>query len=69
MLALDQQDLVSQRIASFLHLWYKEGESVVTIAGALGLSQSFVAHTIQRRALDLVTRRFLEPAWRVETSA
>jgi len=41
---------------------------VVTVAEALGLSRSYVARTIQRRALDLVTRRFLELAWRVEIS-
>lgn len=69
MLALDQPDLASQRIASFLHLWYKQGETVVTIAAALGLSRSYVTHTIQRRALDLVARRFLEHAWRVEATA
>src|SRR5262249_19258823 len=60
MLALNEEDVVSQRIASFLHLWYEEGETVVTVAEALGLSHSFVAHTIQRRALYLVTRHFLE---------
>jgi hypothetical protein len=69
LLALNQRDTASQRIASFLHLWYKQGETVVTAAEVLELSRSYVAHTIQPRALELVAKRFLELAWRVEASA
>lgn len=63
------RDVTSQRIVTFLHLWYREHGTVVTVAEALHLSRSHVAHCIQRRALDLVVRRFLELAWRVERSA
>jgi hypothetical protein len=69
LLALNQRDTASQRIAAFLHLWYKQGETVVTAAEVLELSRSYVAHTIQPRALELVAKRFLELAWRVEASA
>jgi hypothetical protein len=69
LLALNQRDPVSQRIAAFLHLWYKERETVVIAAAALNLSRSYVAYTIQPRALELVAKRFLELAWRVEASA
>jgi hypothetical protein len=69
LLALNQRDTASQRIAAFLHLWYKQGETVVMAAEVLELSRSYVAHTIQPRALELVAKRFLELAWRVEASA
>jgi hypothetical protein len=68
-LALNQRDPTSQRIAAFLHIWYKERETVVTAAEVLDLSRSYVAHTVQPRALELVAKRFLELAWRVEIPA
>src|SRR5262249_51669060 len=68
MVAFQQKDISSERIAFFLHL-YRQGEKVTLIADALGLSRSYVVHHIQRRALDLVARRFLELAERVEASA
>lgn len=63
-----QRDTLSQRVAVFLHIWYREQRTVVAVAEALGLSRSYVAHHIQPRALDLVARRFLELAWRAEAS-
>jgi DNA-binding NarL/FixJ family response regulator len=68
MVALHQKDTTSERMAMFLHL-YRQGETVTLIADALGLSRSYVVHHVQRRALDLVARRFLEIAERVEVSA
>ncbi len=68
MVALHQKDTASERMAMFLHL-YRQGETVTLIADALGLSRSYVVHHVQRRALDLVARRFLEIAERVEVSA
>jgi hypothetical protein len=68
LLALDQRDPALQRIGAFLHIWYKERETVVTAAAVLELSRSYVAHTVQPRALELVAKRFLELAWRVEAS-
>jgi hypothetical protein len=38
-------------------------------AEALGLSRSYVAHTVQPRALELVAKHFLDLAWRVEATA
>ena len=69
LLALNQRDPAAQRIAAFLHVWYKERETVVIAAQVLELSRSYVAHTVQPRALELVAKRFLELAWRVEASA
>jgi DNA-binding NarL/FixJ family response regulator len=68
MVALHQKDTASERIALFLHL-YRQGETVTLIADALGLSRSYVVHHVQRRALDLVVRSFLELAERVEVPA
>jgi hypothetical protein len=69
LLALNQRDPASQRLAAFLHIWYKEHETVVTAAEVLDLSRSYVAHSVKPRALELVAKRFLELAWRVEASA
>jgi hypothetical protein len=41
----------------------------MTAAEVLELSRSYVAHTIQSRALELMAKPFLELAWRVEASA
>jgi hypothetical protein len=69
MLARNQRDLNSVRIAIFLEMWYRQGEPVTLVADALELSRSHVAHHIQKRALELVARRFLELAGRVEVPA
>ena len=69
LLALNQRDPASQRIAWFLQLWYKEGRTVVAAAEVLELSRSYVAHTVQPRALELVAKHFLDLAWRTEASA
>lgn len=63
------EDLASQRLATFLQLWYRERRTVVQVAATLGLTRTHVAHQIQRPALDLVVRRFLELAWRAQLSA
>jgi hypothetical protein len=52
-----------------LHLWYKEGRTVTMAAEVLEPSRSYVAHTVQPRALELVAKHFLDLAWRVEASA
>jgi hypothetical protein len=67
--ALNQRDIASQRLAAFLHRWYKPSKTVVTAGEVLELSRSYVAHTIQPQALALVAKRFLELARRVEASA
>lgn len=69
MVAMNQRDTTSRRIAYFLELWYREGEPVTLVADAMELSRSHVAHSIQKRALELVARRFLELAGRVEVPA
>lgn len=69
MVAMNQRDTTSRRIAYFLELWYRQGEPVTLVADAMELSRSHVAHYIQKRALELVARRFLELAGRVEVPA
>jgi hypothetical protein len=64
-----QRDLASRRIAAFLNIWYRQRGTAVEVADVLGVSRSHVAHTIQKQAVELVARRFLERAWRVEASA
>ena len=54
------------RIATFLQLWYCEGQTVVGVAKALGLERTHVVKTVQRPALDLVARRFLALAEQVD---
>lgn len=61
--------LLSQRIAIFLEIWYEEAGTVVQAAQKLGLSRSYVVHHVQPKALDLVARRFLDLAGRVESAA
>jgi hypothetical protein len=61
--------LLSQRIAIFLEIWYEEAGTVVQAAQKLGLSRSYVVHHVQPKALELVARRFLELAGRVESAA
>lgn len=68
-LARSQPEITAQRIATFLHIWYREGGTVVDVGYALGLSRSHVAHSVQKRACELVARRLLELAWRVEVPA
>jgi hypothetical protein len=63
------EDATSQRIATFLRIWYRERGTVTQVAQALSLSRSHVAHAVQKRALELVTRRFLDVAWQVPQSA
>jgi hypothetical protein len=63
------EDATSQRIVAFLRIWYRERGTVTQVAHALSLSRSHVAHGVQRRALELVTRRFLDAAWQVLQSA
>ena len=64
-----QNDLQGRRMSTFLKVWYRERSTVTQVAQALSLSRSHVAHAVQRRALDLVTRRFLDAAWQVPQSA
>jgi hypothetical protein len=52
-----------------LRIWYRERGTVTQVAHELSLSRSHVAHAIQKRALELVTRRFLDAAWQVPQSA
>jgi len=68
-LALTSGDRASQRVAAFLRLWYRERQTVVRVAAALGLSRTYVAHEVQKRAVALVARRFLELAWQPDVSA
>ncbi len=68
-LASASGDRTSQRVATFLRLWYRERGTVVQVAKVLGLSRSHVAHEVQKRAVALVARRFLELAWRPVVSA
>jgi len=68
-LALASGDLPSQRVATFLKLWYRDRQTVVRVAEVFGLSRSHVAHEVQKRAVSLVARRFLELAWRSDVSA
>ena len=63
------EDATSQRIGTFLRIWYRERGTVTQVAQALSLSRSHVAHAVQRRALELVTRRCLDAAWQVPQSA
>src|SRR5262249_32320324 len=63
-----QRDLTSQRIAVFLNILFRQRGTAVEVADVLALSRSHVAHTIQKQATELVARRFLELAWRVEAS-
>jgi hypothetical protein len=69
LLTLNQRDPASRRIAWFLHLWYKEYHTVTVAAEVLELSRSYIAHTIQPRALELVAKHFLDLTWRIEVSA
>jgi hypothetical protein len=62
-------DVASQRLAIFLRIWYRERGTVVRVAEALSLTRSHVAHQVQRPALALVARRFLDLAWRSQLSA
>jgi hypothetical protein len=63
MVAMNQRDTTSRRIAYFLELWYRQGEPVTFVADAMELSRSHVAHSILKRALELVARRFLRSSW------
>lgn len=64
--AARSSDPVLQRIAVFLGIWYRERGTVVRVAQTLHVSRSTVVHAIQPRAIDLVTKRFLELAWNVQ---
>lgn len=68
-LAKVSKDPLMERIALFLQIWYRERGTVVRVAKALNVSRSTVVHSIQPRAIDLVVKRFLDTAWRVELSA
>jgi hypothetical protein len=63
------EDTTSQRLGIFIRIWYRERGTVVQVAEALGLTRTHVAHQIQRPALTLVVRRFLDLAWRAQLSA
>jgi hypothetical protein len=69
MVAMNQRHTPSRRIACFLELWYRQGEPVALVADVVALSRSHVAYCIQKRALELVTRRCLDLAGRVEVPA
>jgi hypothetical protein len=68
-LCLVGETLLAMRISEFLRIWRREGDTVVRVAMELKLSRSCVVHTVQRRALDLVAKRFLDLAWRAGASA
>jgi hypothetical protein len=68
-LCLVSETLLAMRVSEFLRIWYREGDTVVRVATELKLSRSYIVHTVQRRALDLVAKRFLDLAWRAEASA
>jgi hypothetical protein len=63
------EDRTSQRLTAFLRIWYHERGTVVQAAEMLGLSRTHVAHQIQRPALALVVRRFLDLTWQEQMSA
>jgi hypothetical protein len=63
------EDVTSQRLVTFLRIWYRERGTVVRVAETLGLTRTHVAHQIQRPAIALVVRRFLDLAWRTQLSA
>ena len=67
--AAASEDRSSQRLAAFLRIWYRERGTVVQVAETLGLSRTHVAHQVQRPALTLVIRRFLDLAWQAQVSA
>jgi hypothetical protein len=56
------RDPMVQRIVVFLQIWYGEHGTVAQVAEALQLSPSRVWHAIKPRAIELVTRRFLDLA-------
>jgi len=68
-LAQQSGDSTMRRIAIFLQIWYREHSTVVAVSKQLGLSRSHVVHAIQPRAIELVTKRFLEMAWAVDVPA
>jgi hypothetical protein len=67
--AAASEDRTSQRLTTFLRVWYRERGTVVKVSETLGLSRTHVAHKIQRPALALVARRFLDLAWQAQMSA
>jgi hypothetical protein len=68
-MAADGEDTTSQRLVTFLQIWYRERGTVVRVAEVLGLTRTHVAHQVQRPALELVARRFLDLAWRTQRIA
>ncbi len=62
-------DPIMKRIAIFLQIWYREHDTVVRVSKVLGVSRSTVVHSVQPRAIELVAKRFLELAWKVEVPA
>jgi hypothetical protein len=67
--AAASEDRTSQRLTTFLRVWYRERGTVVQVAETLGLSRTHVAHQIQRPVIALVARRFLDLAWQAQMSA
>jgi hypothetical protein len=59
----------SDRVATFLRLWYREERTVAAIARQLDLERTHVAKTVQRPALELVARRFLDLAEQTDPTA
>jgi len=53
-------------VAVFLNIWYRQRCTAAAIADVLAISRSHIAHSTQKQAVELVARRFLELAWRVE---
>lgn len=56
----------SARVATFLQLWYNEGQTVVAVAKVLDLHRTHVVASVQRPALELVATRFLELAEQID---
>src|SRR5215469_18677865 len=68
-IAATSEDRTSQRLTAFLRIWYRERGTVVQVAEVLGVSRSHISHNVQRQAIALVARRFLELAWRIDVPA
>ena len=58
----EDADRTLRRIAAYVRLRYQEGKSVRAIAEEWGVERSALSHQLSRRALLVVTHRFLQLA-------
>jgi hypothetical protein len=58
----EDADWTLRRIAAYVQLRYGEGRTVTAIAQEWGLERSALSHQLSRRALQVVTHRFLQLA-------